>query len=141
MVTWIIVWLLFAFAAGSIAQARGYSTLLWFLCGLFFGPFGLVVAFFPPKVASKPSMVATTARLRKCPLCAEEILAEAIKCKHCGSDVLPLPIAPQAVYVPPPNLTPEQVAKKRADRNFMIMLIGGLSLLLIVGMYVTRVYR
>ena len=28
--------------------------------------------------------------LKKCPFCAEEVLAAAIKCKHCGSDILPL---------------------------------------------------
>lgn len=40
--------------------------------------------------------------VRKCPMCAEEIRAEAVKCKHCGSDVDPLPPSEVKEDVPRP---------------------------------------
>lgn len=45
-----------------------------------------------------------TPTLRKCPMCAEDIKFEAIKCKHCGADIDPI--------APP---TPES-AEEAADR-------------------------
>ncbi|MCY1297235.1 hypothetical protein D9M70_466680 [compost metagenome] len=40
----------------------------------------------------------STNGLRECPYCAELIKAQAIKCKHCGSEVEPVPV--QAAEVP-----------------------------------------
>lgn len=50
---------------------------------------------YPPGNASKPVSTAPGTRAtRACPFCAEDILAAAVKCKHCGSDVSMHPAAP-----------------------------------------------
>jgi hypothetical protein len=37
---------------------------------------------------SAPQPVTTTSLMRACPYCAEAILPQAVKCKHCGSSLL-----------------------------------------------------
>jgi hypothetical protein len=65
---------------GSMALAAFLSPLV-----------GLVVAIM---VKNKEQMAVETGDFgdyRKCPFCAESVRKEAVKCKHCGSEIQPLP--------------------------------------------------
>jgi len=55
----------------------------------------LVWAYAKPAVQSGPASErqAVSASMRTCPYCAEEVRVEAIKCRHCQSDLTAHPIA------------------------------------------------
>lgn len=74
----VLIWCLFGIVAAVIANTKGRSGCGWFLLGMLFGPFALVIALLPSMAQ------------RECPYCAERVREEAIKCKHCGSSLPPL---------------------------------------------------
>ncbi|NPV05626.1 MAG: zinc ribbon domain-containing protein [Syntrophaceae bacterium] len=79
---WIVLWLFCGIVSSLIASSRGRSGFAWLLLGAIFGPFSFAVALLP-KIEPPPEEQG----LVKCPFCAELIKAEAVKCKHCGSEI------------------------------------------------------
>lgn len=70
-----------------IAQSRGRSFGLWWIYGFLLFIVALIHSLFITKKDSSDSNHQLGSDMRKCPLCAEAVKIEAIKCKHCGSDI------------------------------------------------------
>jgi hypothetical protein len=91
-----IFWIFLSIVVGVIANARGRSGLGWCLLALVISPLlaVIIVALMPARSAPAPANAtpaAPTRKTKRCPQCAEDIMAEALRCKHCGAEIPPAP--------------------------------------------------
>jgi hypothetical protein len=78
-------WLAFTILIGWWANQWGRDWVLWGALAFLLSPIIAAVAL---AVIGEDQEATYEARdLRKCPMCAELIKAEAVKCKHCGADI------------------------------------------------------
>lgn len=109
---WFIVaisWLALSFGVSVFAGRYGRGPYLWFWISIFLSPlFSIIMILLLGNVPIETSK--EIVYTRKCPYCAEKILAEAKICKHCGREVKPLPIK-EFTLEPRKSNPPEQEAK------------------------------
>src|SRR2546428_7083239 len=87
--TFFMFWLVFSVVVAIGAAGRGRHGPGWFLLSMVISPLLAFLLLMMLPSRSKSAGAPETQELRKCPECAELILREAKKCKHCGSGVEP----------------------------------------------------
>jgi len=101
----VIGWLIFSLVAAWIASSKGRSGFGVFVLSVLLSPLiGIIVALVMQRAdkieATQVVHGGVSREFWKCPFCAEAVRFEALKCKHCGSDLS----------------TPEVVEKRDAAR-------------------------
>ena len=84
------IWFVFAIAVGIWASNRGRSGFGWFLLAVVISPLlaGILLAVTKNRAGSDTISTLPSERTHvRCPQCAEFVLPEAKKCKHCGAEL------------------------------------------------------
>ncbi len=91
----VVFWLVLSAVVGVIASSRGRSGFGYFLLSVILSPLiGLILAVALPSLKVQETVlaggeVATPQTHVRCPDCRELVRADARKCKHCGTALVP----------------------------------------------------
>ena len=103
----LLIWVLFGVGCAIAAANKKRSAAGWFFIGMFLGPFGLLFILLLSPLAAPPpqsypapwppvlpsGQVSLNQENKPCPVCAEIIKLEALKCRFCGELLDPQEVA------------------------------------------------
>ncbi|CAM3938215.1 zinc ribbon domain-containing protein [Xenorhabdus thuongxuanensis] len=112
----IVIAALLGLIPAAIASSKGREFFVWWL----YGALIFIVALPHSLVIRKDERSIEERKIRedgmvKCPFCAEVIKEEAIKCKHCGSDIQEKMEEITLRKFKPSNISPKLFYKRRKD--------------------------
>ena len=128
-----LFWFLFSVAVGILASNRGRSGFGWFLLSIVISPLvaGIFVAVSKNLATASGASSPSEETHIKCPACAELVLPEANKCKHCGTDLVPDHTYRQRRE----NL---QIQKNKEDGQNILIGVGMLAAVIVVAWLIAR---
>lgn len=89
----IVGWIALSLLVWFLALGRGRSGFGWCLLALAISPLlaGILLLVLTPVSSRVEADKIASGELRRCPMCAELIQPEAVKCRYCGSSVEAIP--------------------------------------------------
>lgn len=92
-----LFWVIASIVVGMWAGGRGRSGGGWFLIAVLVSPLlaWLILLVIGKNEQAVEAAAISEGGMRKCPMCAELVKREAIKCKHCGAELPPLEEEPK----------------------------------------------
>lgn len=125
MVGGIIFWLMFSIVVGVMASHRGRGGYGWFLLSCLLSPLlAFLFLVVSPNLAESAAVKAPTEKSHvRCPACAEFVLPEAAKCKHCGAALVPDPGFHQRQVTAVAAATKEDSKNLQLGVGFIVFLI------------------
>ncbi len=106
----ISTWIVTAVVTAIVASSRGRNWFAWLIIGFCLSLLGIVLVALLPSVKTDESL---RSHRVACPFCAEPILPQAKRCKHCGSDVVPA----QDKIDSARNAAAKNIPEKRSDET------------------------
>ena len=122
-----VLWFGLCIAVGLLASKRGRSGIGWFLFAFILSPIlGFIFVLVLERKNKTRNSTAEGSSLRNCPDCRELIRSDAKKCKHCGSEVIPL-CESQVSYPEDASKLAHQIQAGRDDISDYIKLLRGIG--------------